>query len=712
MQHIRNLNKEGSCRFPFINTLRSLGVFAVVLLQASTNFGQTSIFFTGVENLHYYNSSGPVNIVEDTSYAVIHFGSAVTPSDLSTLIDSFPDSDLFEEGDGVTISSDESLETIFNNNDQFIADYDLESFDVQSIAPGYTVAGSPSYVNDEIVIRVENGIALNDLTPRISRFGGNVEDSITNEVLLIKLDSIEGQLELIQELYALNLIEWGQPNFHVEVCSAEIDPMFKNQYQLNNEGQKVGRIPIIPGLDIGALDAWRVTKGDSSIRVAVMDDGLEFHEDLTNIIPGFNPTTLSGGEPDIQDSYHGQACAGLIAADHNDIGIRGVAPDVSITGINISSCGVTVAEIAKGFLWARDNDIDIISNSWGFQQRDSIGRVIGPVCSQDLHPVITDAINETAANGRSGKGCVIVFSSGNSYSPNPENYCVTYPANIDAVISVGAINPSNSQRSAYSCFGPRLDISAPSSSLLDFWVNTLDRMDEFGSSLSNYKNDFGGTSAAAPLVAGVAALMLSIDNELHSDKVAQIIQHSSTDIGSAGFDPEFGHGMLNAYNALLETMPGSTEYLPNYDCLGNQLLIEQFESLQNDPRTQLISSPALTDGSNSSFWFNIIPDNQYESIAFEADGFSNLKLSFDFIVYNTSFGDSFELQLSTDNGLTYHTVNTFTYSHDYLNSTNYDYTTTLEGLFGANTILRFVAEVNRSESSIFLDNINVGTCSN
>lgn len=697
---------------PFHHRICNFCLFYVACVQFTVLTGQSSVFFTGIDDLHYYNANGQVQMVEDTSYAIIHFGSAVSPSDLVDLLDSFPDSDLLETGDGVTISNGESLEDIFIDNEQFINEYNLSTLEVQSIAPGYSIQGSPSFVNDQVVVKVGDGITLNDLSPKISRFGGIVEDSITNEILLIKLDSIKGQLELIQELYTLGLIDWGQPNFHVEVCTSDIDPMFKNQFQLNNIGQSVGRNQIIPNLDINALEAWNITKGDPSITVAIMDDGLEPHEDLSGVLQGYNPTTEGNGHPDTYDSYHGQACGGLIAADHNNIGIRGIAPDVTTTGINISSCGVTVSDIARGFLWARDNDIDILSCSWGFQQRDSTGRISGPVCNQDLHPVITAAIKETALNGRSGKGCLIVFSSGNSYSPFPDNYCVTYPANMDEVMSVGAVNPSNEQRSAYSCYGVTLDVCAPSSGLLDFWVVTLDRMGDLGASLTNYKNDFGGTSAAAPLVSGVAALMLSLDPTLTRVEMTDIIQQSSSDLGADGVDPEFGFGLVNAYQALLATLPGTAEFLSEYACMGEMLLDQNFEEFasQNDPRAQQITSSTLSDGSNLSTWFNIIPDGEYLSEGFDAGAVTNLKLSFDFIGYGTAYSDSFELQLSVDNGASFHTVNTFDYSNDFINGNNYDYTTSLEGSFGPSTILRIVANVSSSEASLFVDNVNVGSC--
>jgi len=691
---------------------RLLIVFTLVVLLNTSSSSQISVFFTGVEDLHYFNRSGQVQMVEDNFCAIINFENPVTSTEISGLINEFPAFEILSGGLGVTIFSNESLVSFFANINQFISDYNLGGLDVESIVPGYLIDGTPVFVNDEIVISIKDNIGLNGLTPKISRFGGRITDTLTNDMLIISIDSTEGQLELIQELHDLDYIEWGQPNFHVQIQSMAIDPLFEDQFQLHNVGQQIGNGLIQPDIDINALEAWNITKGNPNIKVAIMDDGLELHEDLSNVISGFNPKTAGNATPEYDDAYHGQACAGLIAADHNDIGMRGVAPDVSIAGINIFSNGITVAQIAEGFLWARDNDIDIISNSWGFLQADSLGQFINPVCNQDLHPVVTDAINEAAVNGRSGKGCIIVFSSGNSYSSSADEYCVTYPANLENVISVGAINPATAIRSTYSCYGTNLDVCAPSSSLLDFQIVTLDRMNELGNSQTNYKLDFGGTSAAAPLVSGVAALMLSINDTLSREQVVHIIEETCTDVGPQGFDVEHGYGMVNAYHAVLQALPGTEEYLFSSDCLGHALQDENFEESPIDPNAELLTSLTLRNGQLESYWYNMANTNyEFVTSSFDASPYSNLKLSFEFISIQFSGDDFIELQLSTNNGIDFHTVNKFSFSQDFENNKVFDYATTLEGEFGSESLVRIIAST-QSGSSIFIDNIFIGNCTN
>ena len=156
--------------------------------------------------------------------------------------------------------------------------------------------------------------------------------------------------------------------------------------------------------------------------------------------------------------------------------------------------------IAKSIGKAWDDfGADILSNSWGGGAPDNI---------------ISDAIQIARANGRNNKGSVVIFAAGNTYSG------VDFPGNTPGVISVGAIDLTGFKFS-YSASGPELSMTAPSGMVnLQGNIRTIDRMGDDGfnpyvssGDLSdyNYTSKFGGTSAAAPEAAGVAALLLSID---------------------------------------------------------------------------------------------------------------------------------------------------------------------------------------------------------
>lgn len=153
-----------------------------------------------------------------------------------------------------------------------------------------------------------------------------------NEYLLrVTEDSKLNALEAANLYYESTLTAWSVPNFFVNYQSTS-DPLYDDQYHLNNTSSNPGETDV----DIDAPEAWDMTKGSSSITVAVVDDGVEQHEDFYSgqFVTG---TTAGGGDgsPDEPEDQHGQAVAGIIAANHNSIGVRGVAPNVRIMSVKI-----------------------------------------------------------------------------------------------------------------------------------------------------------------------------------------------------------------------------------------------------------------------------------------------------------------------------------------------------------------------------------------
>jgi len=237
------------------------------------------------------------------------------------------------------------------------------------------------------------------------------------------------------------------------------------------------------------------------------------------------------------------ACAGIIGATNNSIGIRGVASNINILPVNIVPDYVTLdyqnrvvsggfgsnIEIAEAIKWAWQR-ADILSCSWG-----------GGPASND----ITSAINNARRYGRNGKGCVVVFASGNGY---PSIKDVSFPGNVDGVITVGAIDNRGVIRN-YSQRGASMDLVAPSGGSPGDVVTT-DRMGDLGYYTGNYYLKFNGTSAACPQVAGVAALMLSANPALTEAQVRTILQNTAKDLGAPGFDHTYGYGLIDAYKAV------------------------------------------------------------------------------------------------------------------------------------------------------------------
>ena len=356
---------------------------------------------------------------------------------------------------------------------------------------------------------------------------------------------------MVNELDIREDVIWCEPEFLSDYRVN--NTLYPQQYYLNNTGQNGGTV----GIDINVEPAWNITNGDSCVTVAVIDVGVDRnHEDMgTRVLEGFTIRNATGeGEPQNANSLdtksHGMACAGIVAASNNTIGIRGVASNVNVLPVNIVPdaayidwLGRTIygfgtnIEIAEAINWAWYR-ADVLSCSWG-----------GENPSND----ITAAIDSARTFGRNGKGTVVVFSSGNYF---PDVTDVLYPGRVNGVITVGAINNQGAIWN-YSQRGTSMDLVAPSGNVGSGDVRTTDRMGTLGESSGNYMDNFGGTSAACPQVSGVAALVLSVNPDLTETQVLSILQQTATDMGTAGFDNTYGHGRVNAYSAVLEASGGN-----------------------------------------------------------------------------------------------------------------------------------------------------------
>ena len=295
---------------------------------------------------------------------------------------------------------------------------------------------------------------------------------------------------------------------------------------------------------INVESAWHLVPllGKNTI-VAIIDQGVEHnHEDLPTVLNGYTAGNPNGnGEPFTTTQNplaHGVACAGIIGAANNNIGIRGIASNVNILPVNILPVNIlpngkfaSDYEIAKAIRWASER-ADVISCSWG-----GYGESIS----------ISEAIKDAMSQGRNGKGCVCVFAAGNDAKIVKG---LAFPARLEEVISVGAIDKYGNIWD-YSQRGQGLSLVAPSgdgSSSSD--IVTTDRMGKLGYNSSNYMEHFFGTSAACPQVAGVAALILSARPDLKASEVKEILQSTAKDLGSKGYDTTYGYGLVDAYRAI------------------------------------------------------------------------------------------------------------------------------------------------------------------
>lgn len=428
----------------------------------------------------------------------------------------------------------------------FMEDYQMKEDDAYDVQPAFWVGDKQAWFSKRVIVRFKDGINYESLDEVFSEYDARYIKNITDaNTLLVSMEQIDKQLEFIHKLHDMNVLDWGEPDFKVELVKY-IDPGYQNQWHLNNTGGTIDGKSLSNDVDVDAPEAWAITTGSTSVTVAVIDDGVEAHEDMATLLTGYTPADGGNGTPYASTDGHGQACAGLIGAQHNEIGVRGLAPGVNIFSVNIFHPSTTNADVADAINWAVSNGADVLSNSWGFGS-----------CTYNVSS-ITAAFQNAATNGRGGLGCIILIASGNDFFD-----CVSYPADLTTVTAVGGIS-GDGERSMFSNYGPTLDIVAPSD---DDWVQqggqwystgthglrTIDRMGANGwaSGSSNYYDFFGGTSGATPQVAAVAALVLSVNGSLTKSEVENILYSTADDYGAAGFDNQYGNGMVNAHQAVL-----------------------------------------------------------------------------------------------------------------------------------------------------------------
>jgi subtilisin family serine protease len=369
----------------------------------------------------------------------------------------------------------------------------------------------------------------------------------------------------------------------VEYCHPELirprarKGIFPQQWHLAKT--TVGGITVDAHANVEAAHA--ITRG-AGVTIAIIDDGVDIdHPEFggTGKIVAPRDATLQTTDPRPKDPFgtgpergenHGTACAGVACANGTR-GASGVAPDARLLPIRLSS-GLGSQREAEAFTWAAAHGADIISCSWGPPD----GRWWNPndPRHQQAFPLPAStrlAIDHVVANGRNGKGCVVLFAAGNgNESVDNDGY-----ASYAKAIAVAACN-DRGRRSVYSDFGKAIWCAFPSSDFgyppfnqpepLTPGIWTTDRVGRAGYNVGrladgdvegDFTNRFGGTSSACPGAAGVAALVLSVNPDLKWHEVKDLLKRACDkidpqggDYDASGHSLKYGHGRLNARTAV------------------------------------------------------------------------------------------------------------------------------------------------------------------
>ena len=329
------------------------------------------------------------------------------------------------------------------------------------------------------------------------------------------------------------------------------DPLFPQQWHLSNTGQSGGT----PGIDLNIGNLWEDYSGKGVV-VAVVDQGMEYnHPDLAaniNTAISFSSfSTRADGQPVTTADNHGMPVGGLIAEiSNNGLGGVGVASGATLASVYIDllSGQDPAAKDAGAFLDVLKMTVgnyDVVNNSWG------LGATFN-AANTPSNAETAQALQNAVTLGRNGKGSIIVFSAGNDRTLGADSNS-DYLNNSPYIISVAAID-HNGKVSAYSTPGAANLVSAPTNSYFLYtetiesapdedgnveistvvrqqWYGGIvaaDRLGEEGyntapSPAGDYAYDFGGTSAAAPEVSGVIALMLEANPTLGYRDVQDIL---------------------------------------------------------------------------------------------------------------------------------------------------------------------------------------------
>jgi hypothetical protein len=403
-------------------------------------------------------------------------------------------------------------------------------------------------------------------------------------------------LEITRNLQVTRRFVYVEPNFVRLIKHSSITPSYSSATSMAPTPATAPNDKYYPnqwGLTkINIAGAWTTTNGDASIKVAVIDDGVQFTQpDLvnnlcidyyTNNIVGFDATYGydGAGQQNIADTkgccsmtspnprydFHGTSCAGIIAAQaNNTIGIAGIANKCKIVPVRIAF-NVRSDVDTTTIYWQSDDlifttginfawdyaGVDVLSNSWGTSPSSSIQY----------------EIRNAVENGRTGLGCPFLASTGN------ENTWVRWPASLPNVISVGATTNTDNRcdqtqwgydANGMRCgsnFGAGTDVTAPGNNLYTTDMIGIDGYNKSTTALGgDYQASFSGTSASCPMAAGVMALILSVNPTLVETDARKILESTCTKVGGYSYvsnstqpngtwSNELGYGRIDANAAV------------------------------------------------------------------------------------------------------------------------------------------------------------------
>ncbi|MFA4915437.1 MAG: S8 family serine peptidase, partial [Syntrophales bacterium] len=444
------------------------------------------------------------------------------------------------------------------------------------------------FADSHIVIANQEDSLPPGLAAKITEAGGTVTATISQIGVAVaesddpdftaKLSAIAGVRSVIPNIrfgqsdpVVTEPLNTGMTMNLMETVAADLDELSFLQWNL---------------LAIDAPGAWESGQTGVGVRVAVLDTGIvTTHPDLAPNLNLALSKSFVPSEPTVDFIYpnmidypfsHASHVAGIIAGADNNIGIVGVAPDAEIVAVKVISDNLGDGEfswVLQGIVYAADIKADVINLSLG----EGISRHGEPGFPAKMVQELVTALNRAASYAHK-RGATIVAAVGNgAVDRNHDKDVIFLPADLPHVISVSAtgpiglgLNPDADLDSPafYSDFGQSaVDLAAPGGNLdfdlyysgdicppgipcfmLDFVLSA--GFDPTAPDQAGWEFSIG-TSMAAPHVAGTAALIIGRNGgDMQPDQVRTILQQTADDLGKPGNDPFYGHGRVNAGNAV------------------------------------------------------------------------------------------------------------------------------------------------------------------
>lgn len=358
------------------------------------------------------------------------------------------------------------------------------------------LAGPPSWAEGRILVAPRAGVSDLQLGEDLRGHGARSLGRVGR--LNVHLVEVPARAEdaVVEALSHNPHFKFAEKDMLVAAVATANDPKFPSEWHLAK---------------IQATTAWDSSQGNGVI-VAVLDTGVDgAHPDLLpNLVAGWN---VYGNNADTSDPHgHGTWVAGTVAAaTNNGLGVASVAGSAKIMPVRIADANAYAywSTVASGVTWAADHGARVANVSYNGVSGSSTVR--------------------SAAQYFRGKGGVVVVAAGNSgglesIAENPD------------VLTVSATDSADN-RASFSSYGDYVDLSAPGTSIV-----TTGRGGVYAT--------VQGTSFSSPIVAGVAALMMAAKPVLTPSQIDALLLQSCDDLGTAGWDPYFGRGRVNATKAV------------------------------------------------------------------------------------------------------------------------------------------------------------------